>query len=954
MTAVPGLKLKYKKNITIAKVATFAPITSLQTETITLKDSTINTYHNNVSYGSEAIYILKETTAGSGKQYRMERLDTNYYKLTKNSNYAGAFTLTFSTLDALLSDEERFHLQSVYSQMLVSGSVDSTLPLTLAVDSFVNNAGLTITYRVKNIGTGFEIYRTNLITPIITLGTNFEGDISKHSFANTDVANVRAAVQDCIALGTEQIVENPVETQTEQKYNSIANNNIRRYKVDRVIVGTYTMNRQEQYKITAKPEISLIVDLDPDEITIFEDLFDLTTTDTWGIQESGVNVYGLPIDSYIPTTYKVRDVISIKPLTSQEVVQPVDLYKKAKGSDNSLSLQIRKNAGAFVIERQLIKYARNNDGSPNYTRLEIEVNLPIYDDTSSNQRGVISIYIDDAAFALTKSNVDPKTGANKINYLPPKSQWSPSTQGGKMSYSIEIRNNEDHGVIITPPDVLNGIVAGNTVIVAYYPAYWGPQDKNLPVPKQEGVDNSIKLGIPFFGGTITGDTRKLEVIYNPTDIEKVSNKTMEEYDLYEIDFTALLKNDKNNKMGLALQLLNFSGDPRKTIQHTRGIETGEDLYNSYYVNTWGLSPQKLVMAGVVERDYIQARDTNKDPIFCPMTRTHYVGGNASGAPIEEKLNLKDALFYLQKLNSLPQRARMLDEFSIIDQNLTKEYFVSMGPIKFDASTDKQNLYIFNMEFDLIETIELDGKRMVVPVQDRKYITMTYPPQTKTTTVDKGSTSPTNKGIDTSTQTPTQKVPSVSKKDYDVYLKVYAGINSLSFNVPAFYTVFNVANTSLPMKITNKTVYMNDVNVGKKLQWFKTSSNFILVQVNWLTTDFWRTNQSPLKIEVGLTTDTNLRNNGGIILPATFDFYSTIIFKAASTVKSNVAQPVAQKIVPSSNIGPFFHKSVPNSTAFTAANWSTMPAIELKHLDTKTVTGIQLGSSPEAQWFKIDL
>jgi hypothetical protein len=165
---------------------------------------------------------------------------------------------------------------------------------------------------------------------------------------------------------------------------------------------------------------------------------------------------------------------------------------------------------------------------------------------------------------------------------------------------------------------------------------------------------------------------------------------------YKLDF-----NEVANSIPMGVERLDISGDTRKTVQQTRGIENGDSYTDNMYVDTWYISPNVIVLSGVVKIPEAMEIKVSKK---MQMNRTPFVGETFKGGWEDYESFIK-TIENFYRWNSLPARVRNGDELRFYDFIRGGEYRVTMKSRKFGTGVDRPFLIPFDIQLIVLESTE---------------------------------------------------------------------------------------------------------------------------------------------------------------------------------------------------------------------------------------------------------
>jgi hypothetical protein len=786
----PGIILKYirTQDFQYLSESNTSSVNTNENERASFSSSNTNIYINDVMYSSEEIGTATEEY--DGIEYQVKNNGTQQipkYVITKNLNFGKETSRTTSITGIFTVTEGNIYNEIFNRNIQINNTESATYGLTI-----------------------YEIFRAEESSYFIIKDGSFRTEV-------TDKDDFKTKVFSDTDYG---IVTNMITNQIENYGPTSSSNN--RYKIDFMPSTIKKIYIEENY-----PEVESFEDFSNSvvsetitnagsfsstELSIIDNLIKEISLNDFGYVAMGKDIFGRKVINKIKTNNIPGDVNSIKinavgssedilvgevqkDITTSSLLNtatsfinktlnntsssstssvpdcPVNFYKNYFPVKNEDAL----DAGALIWEKQKIKDS---------TLLDAEIQL------NFNVQTVQGIYSEND-FLDMLNEIDPATGKSSNSIIA-----TTNPIFSKMNSFISKIKNNGKKISFNKITALwqydNRLNIGSNMYIAYIPASWGEKN-NVDISLKE-----ITLGIPFAGGLKTKNPPQLQVNQDtPIALQNIGmegsssisdkgfslvpKKQVGKTETYTLDFNLL----ESNAAGIAIQLLTFKDKARKNIQHTRGVEdtVNDDMIDSFYVNTWGKAPGKLILQGVIDKNMVHKTEQKVQD----FQKVVYKDG------LKENMmewNIEEAFKIFLKWNSSPNRARFLDELRIVDQNTVKEYIVSMNDFEFKISTQQQNVYVFSADFDILEEVGLD--------QAAKKITPYLPPVplftpiSKTTTVlpsfediKKEAEDNLNKGI-TTTKDKINKL--IKPGDNNIYLKgAYAiqkgSSNSLSLSGP---------------------------------------------------------------------------------------------------------------------------------------------------------------------------
>lgn len=157
---------------------------------------------------------------------------------------------------------------------------------------------------------------------------------------------------------------------------------------------------------------------------------------------------------------------------------------------------------------------------------------------------------------------------------------------------------------------------------------------------------------------------------------------------YVIDF-----DDVARFYPVGVERFDISGDIRKSIQHTRGIEQLDGSFaKNYYVDVWGPSPEKIVISGIIK---------------LPEAKEMKVIGqqDANGFITNRNMTFIQAIEMFYDFSSRPMYVKRGDKMTLFDLITNETITVSMRRKHFPMSVDKAMLIPFELEFAGLERVK---------------------------------------------------------------------------------------------------------------------------------------------------------------------------------------------------------------------------------------------------------
>jgi len=160
--------------------------------------------------------------------------------------------------------------------------------------------------------------------------------------------------------------------------------------------------------------------------------------------------------------------------------------------------------------------------------------------------------------------------------------------------------------------------------------------------------------------------------------------------IYVVDF-----NEISTQIPLGVERFDISGDTRKTVQLTRGVENQGDgtFSDNTYVDTWSTSPNKIVLAGVVKMP---------EAITVPVIGTTVAGKVKSKT--KTFLGMIEEMYYR---NSLPKYQQRGDYMKLFDFVRQQELTVTIKSRRYPLSVDRPMLVSWELEFIVLEQVNLN-------------------------------------------------------------------------------------------------------------------------------------------------------------------------------------------------------------------------------------------------------
>lgn len=680
----PGIVIKYIRTLgfeqkTPVSQTAVTEIASSQKKPGGSYYSNGNVYINDVSYpgmtppASEG--VLNNVT------YKVEYTSgsTAPYKITKNYNF-NKLNVRLLTIEGLFNKIDASIYNNIFDQGINIGETKYT---TVGTDDY-------------------RILRSTETSYYITKNGIFKADVTSKS----DLINYVMPDKDYTALNI------MLTSQTETSGPTSANFN--KYKIDFLPGNIYRIYIEENFVAETFDSFKNSVNIDsdittntgtfsPEELALIEGLMQETSMADFGYLAKGVDVFGRKTRNSGSHDKVNADSTSVQvfPMDKKSATSSltkINFYK----SPLSFSKEDALDSGALVWEKQKIK-----DGSIGIWAV-IDLNFEI-----NNLQGIYQV--NDFNGIITE--IDPTTGKSKESIKDPDSTFK------KMDTFIKTVTKGSKQVSFLKTDLWSydsRLNVGSSIYICYVPKSWGTKSS---------VDIGNKLitfGLPYSNGRATSNdnlmhlkqatpvvlNKSAETSNNKNDSSGKTNdinynssaRKINKTETYTLDFNLL----ENNSSGVAIQLLNFKNQARKNIQHTRGVEDtiNDTMIDSFYVNTWGLAPGKLVLTGVIDKNMIHMDRTEKAAL--DFQKVCYRDSTKMDWTIEETLK------HFLEWNSLPNRARFLDELRIQDLNTIKEYIVSMNSFEMKTSSDFQNMYVFTADFDILEEIGLNAASKPIP------------------------------------------------------------------------------------------------------------------------------------------------------------------------------------------------------------------------------------------------
>lgn len=154
--------------------------------------------------------------------------------------------------------------------------------------------------------------------------------------------------------------------------------------------------------------------------------------------------------------------------------------------------------------------------------------------------------------------------------------------------------------------------------------------------------------------------------------------------VYYIDFDEI-----SQIIPLGVERFDIAGDTRKTVQQTRGIEQPDGSFKDYmYVDTWAISPDKLVLAGVVKIP---------EAINVPV-----IGVLQNGIVVNRNYTLIGMLEKIYEWNSQPMRVHSGDKLILFDFIKQQKLSVTLKRRRYPLTVDRPMLVPFELEFVVLE------------------------------------------------------------------------------------------------------------------------------------------------------------------------------------------------------------------------------------------------------------
>lgn len=164
---------------------------------------------------------------------------------------------------------------------------------------------------------------------------------------------------------------------------------------------------------------------------------------------------------------------------------------------------------------------------------------------------------------------------------------------------------------------------------------------------------------------------------------------------FAIDFDDIAK-----YIPIGVERFDISGDTRKTVQHTRGIDNQNgQITDNIYVDTWGTSPDKVTLAGVVKMP---------EGINQPVIGTIE---NNSGVVGTRKYSFIGIMEQIYNWNSMPAYSARGDKMYLYDLITNQILQITMKRRRYPMSVDRPMLVPFELEFVAIGRV-VDGKETI--------------------------------------------------------------------------------------------------------------------------------------------------------------------------------------------------------------------------------------------------
>lgn len=729
----PGIILKYIRTLDF-QYNVNSDSSSVNTNT---NERTPLTTSNNNIYLNDVLYSLEEvepaTEEYDGITYQVINKGTQQipnYSITKNLNFNKETSRTTS-ITGIFTTQEASIYNEIFDRNIAIGTTEAK------------------TYRLSV----YEIFRVEGDSYFLFKDGSFRTEV-------TDKNNFKTKV----FPDTEyEIITNMITNNIENYGPTSTNKN--RYKIDFMPSTVKKIYIEENYtdiesfanfsNSVPSDIITVTGNFSTMELNIIEKLIKETSFSDFGYVASGKDIFGRTVTNTLKTNNIPGDVNSIKIYavsgdegslvgqaqkesltysatnaiasfvsqtlgnnTSTETSSPPDCPINFYKNYFSINKEDALDAGALIWEKQKIK-------DSNFIDAEIQLNFNIQD--------IQGIYSENDFLDMLEE-INPETGKAATSILSTKPIFT------KMESFISKIKTTGKKMTFNKMTALwqydNRLNIGSNIYIAYIPASWGDKN-NVDISTKE-----ITLGIPFAGGIKTKKPSQLQinqdtpialknttvsgtsVANTTTEFNLTPKKQVGKTETYTLDFSAL----EANSAGIAIQLLTFKDVARKNIQHTRGVEdtANDDMLDSFYVNTWGKAPGKLVLQGVIDKNMVH-KEGQKVQEF---QKVAYKDGLKEEGKME--WTIEDTFKIFLKWNSSPNRSRFLDELRIIDQNTVKEYIVSMNDFSMKLNSQQQNLYVFSAEFDILEEVGLDqAAKKITPYSAPVPL---FTPISKTTTV----------------------------------------------------------------------------------------------------------------------------------------------------------------------------------------------------------------------------